>query len=82
MELFIFFLHSSLTNTKLNIEKPVTQYEDVQSNNIKDIKEVYQRFENNINKREWGMNKKDNQNKKEKVKKRKLYHTILVSDSA
>jgi hypothetical protein len=42
----------------LNSEKPVTQYEDIYSNNIENIKEVYQRFEKNINERERIMRKK------------------------
>ena len=66
--------------TVLNSDKPVTQYEEIYSNNIEKIKEVYQRFENNINEREQIMNKNENEDKNEKVNKRKSPHAILISD--
>jgi hypothetical protein len=52
--------------TVLNSDKPVTQYEEIYSNNIEKIKEVYKRFENNINEREQIMNKNENEDKNEK----------------
>ena len=50
----------------------MTQYEDIYSNNIENMKEVYQRFEKNINERERIMNQNENEDKNEKVNKRKI----------
>ena len=53
----------------LNPEKHVTEYEEIYSENIQSIKEVYRRFQNNLNERERQLN--ENQ---------EFSHAILVSD--
>ena len=42
---------------KLNIEEPVTDYEFIYSNNIKKVKQVFERYVINDNKREELFNK-------------------------
>ena len=60
--------------TLLNSDKPVKQYEEIYSNNIENITEVYQRFEKNINERQRIMDKRENEDKEknEKNDKRKI----------
>ena len=60
--------------TLLNSDKPVKQYEEIYSNNIENITEVYQRFEKNINERQRIMDKRENEDKdkNEKNDKRKI----------
>ena len=53
----------------LNPEKHVTEYEEIYSENIQSIKEVYRRFQNNLNERERQLNKN-----------KEFSHAILVSD--
>ena len=53
----------------LNPEKSLTEYEEVYSENIHSIKEVYRRFQNNLNERERQLNKN-----------KEFSHAILVSD--
>ena len=48
------------------------QYEDIYSIIIENEKEVYQRFEKNVNERERIMNKNENEDKNKKEKKRKI----------
>ena len=45
---------------KLNIEEPVTDYEFIYSNNIKKVKQVFERYVINDNKREELFNKIEN----------------------